>query len=70
MHTFLSPIEKPQGLMMKLPYYFIRRQSGKSALSTNANPSSTAAMAAWDVCGPNRRDDDVVVRVNRHPGSS
>jgi hypothetical protein len=35
MHTFLSPIEKPQGLMMKLAYYFIRRQFGKSALSTN-----------------------------------
>ena len=29
MHTFLSPIEKPQGLMMKLAYYFTRRQFGK-----------------------------------------
>jgi alkylhydroperoxidase family enzyme len=27
--TFLSPIEKPQGLMMKLAYYFTRRQFGK-----------------------------------------
>ena len=27
--TFLSPIEKPQGLIMKLAYYFTRRQFGK-----------------------------------------
>jgi alkylhydroperoxidase family enzyme len=27
--TFLPPIEKPQGLMMKLAYYFARRQFGK-----------------------------------------
>jgi len=27
--TFLAPIEKPQGLMMKLAYYFTRRQFGK-----------------------------------------
>ena len=29
MDTFLSPIEKPQSLMMKLAYYFTRRQFGK-----------------------------------------
>ena len=29
MDTFLSPIEGPQGLMMKLAYYFSRRQFGK-----------------------------------------
>ena len=29
MDTFLSPIEKPKGLMMKLAYYFARRQFGK-----------------------------------------
>jgi alkylhydroperoxidase family enzyme len=29
MNTFLSPIEKPQALMMKLAYYFTRRQFGK-----------------------------------------
>jgi alkylhydroperoxidase family enzyme len=29
MDTFLSPIEKPQGLIMKLAYYFTRRQFGK-----------------------------------------
>lgn len=29
MSTFLEPIEKPQGLMMKLAYYFTRRQFGK-----------------------------------------
>lgn len=29
MDTFLPPIEKPKGLMMKLPYYFTRRQFGK-----------------------------------------
>jgi alkylhydroperoxidase family enzyme len=27
--TFLPPIEKPNGLMMKLAYYFTRRQFGK-----------------------------------------
>src|SRR5215471_19719943 len=27
--TFLSPIERPQGLMMKLAYFFTRRQFGK-----------------------------------------
>jgi alkylhydroperoxidase family enzyme len=27
--TFLSPIEKPQSLIMKLAYYFTRRQFGK-----------------------------------------
>jgi hypothetical protein len=27
--TFLPPIEKPQGLMMKLAYYFTRRQFGR-----------------------------------------
>ncbi len=27
--TFLPPIEKPQGLMMRLAYYFTRRQFGK-----------------------------------------
>ena len=29
MDTFLPPIEKPSGLMMKLAYYFTRRQFGK-----------------------------------------
>src|SRR5215831_19091823 len=29
MDTFLPPIETPQGLMMKLAYYFTRRQFGK-----------------------------------------
>jgi alkylhydroperoxidase family enzyme len=29
MKTFLSPIEKPQGLIKKLAYYFTRRQFGK-----------------------------------------
>ena len=29
MDTFLPPIEQPQGLMMKLAYYFTRRQFGK-----------------------------------------
>jgi alkylhydroperoxidase family enzyme len=29
MDTFLSPIEKPAGLMLKLAYYFTRRQFGK-----------------------------------------
>jgi alkylhydroperoxidase family enzyme len=28
-HTFLPPIEKPQGLTKKLAYYFTRRQFGK-----------------------------------------
>src|SRR5215471_117950 len=27
--TFLAPIEKPRGVMMKLAYYFTRRQFGK-----------------------------------------
>jgi hypothetical protein len=29
MDTFLPPIEKPQGLIMKLAYHFTRRQFGK-----------------------------------------
>ncbi len=29
MDTFLPPIEKPKGLMMKLAYYFTRKQFGK-----------------------------------------
>src|SRR4029450_8329457 len=29
MNTFLAPIEKPEGLIMKLAYYFTRRQFGK-----------------------------------------
>src|SRR4030095_2128850 len=29
MHTFLPPVEKPQGLIMKLAYYFTRRQFSK-----------------------------------------
>src|SRR5258706_10273706 len=29
MDTFLAPIEKPQGLIMKVAYYFTRRQFGK-----------------------------------------
>lgn len=29
METFLAPIEKPQGLIMKLAYYFTRREFGK-----------------------------------------
>lgn len=29
MDTFLQPIEKPQGLMMKLAYFFTRKQFGK-----------------------------------------
>ncbi len=29
METFLSPIEKPNGIMMKLAYFFVRRQFGK-----------------------------------------
>ena len=29
MDTFLAPIETPKGLIMKLVYYFTRRQFGK-----------------------------------------
>jgi hypothetical protein len=29
MNTFLAPIEKPVGLIMKLAYYFTRREFGK-----------------------------------------
>src|SRR6266404_9524112 len=29
METFLPPIEKPKGLIMKLAYYFTRREFGK-----------------------------------------
>jgi len=29
MNTFLPPIEHPHGLMMKLAYYFTRKQFGK-----------------------------------------
>ena len=29
MNTFLPPIEKPGGLIIKLAYYFTRRQFGK-----------------------------------------
>ena len=29
METFLEPIEKPHGIMMKLAYYFVKRQFGK-----------------------------------------
>lgn len=29
MSTFLAPVENPKGLMMKLAYYFTRRQFGK-----------------------------------------
>src|SRR5580693_1920293 len=29
MDTFLPPIEKPSGLMMKIVYYFTRREFGK-----------------------------------------
>src|SRR5579863_8539309 len=29
MDTFLAPIEHPQGLMMKLAYFFTRRRFGK-----------------------------------------
>jgi alkylhydroperoxidase family enzyme len=29
MNTYLPPIEKPKGLLMKLAYYFTRRQFGK-----------------------------------------
>ncbi len=29
METYLSPIEEPKGLMMKLAYYFTRKQFGK-----------------------------------------
>jgi hypothetical protein len=29
MHTYLAPIEKPSEFMMKLAYYFTRRQFGK-----------------------------------------
>jgi len=29
MGTFLPPIEKPKGLIMKLAFYFIHRQFGK-----------------------------------------
>jgi alkylhydroperoxidase family enzyme len=29
MNAFLSPIEKPRGLMLKLAYYFTRKQFGK-----------------------------------------
>jgi hypothetical protein len=29
MDTFLAPIEKPEGLLLKLAYFFTRRQFGK-----------------------------------------
>jgi alkylhydroperoxidase family enzyme len=37
MDTFLSPIDKPQGLMMKLAYFFIRRQFGKVITPTRVH---------------------------------
>ena len=29
METFLAPIEKPRGIMLRLAYYFVKRQFGK-----------------------------------------
>ena len=29
METFLAPIEKPHGIMMRLAYFFVKRQFGK-----------------------------------------
>jgi hypothetical protein len=39
MDTFLAPIEKPNGLMMKLAYYFTRRQFGKVLTSLKVHSS-------------------------------
>ncbi len=41
--TFLPPIEKPQGLMMKLAYYFTRRQFGKLITPLKVHPARLAS---------------------------
>jgi len=39
MDTFLTPIEKPKGLIMKLVYYFTRKQFGKVLKPLSAFPA-------------------------------
>ena len=45
MNTFLPPIEKPDGLMKKLAYYFTRKQFGK--VSTPVKVHSARLPAAF-----------------------
>ena len=41
--TFLPPVEKPQSLIMKVAYYFTRRQFGKVLTPLKVH----SAVAAW-----------------------
>jgi alkylhydroperoxidase family enzyme len=43
MNTFLPPIEKPQGLLLKLAYYFTRRQFGKVLTSLKVHSARLPA---------------------------
>jgi hypothetical protein len=43
MNTFLSPIEKPQGLIMKLAYAMTRRQFGKVLTPLKVHSARVAA---------------------------
>ena len=44
MDTYLAPIEKPSGFMMKLAYCFARRQFWQGA---NTSESALCAVAVW-----------------------
>jgi alkylhydroperoxidase family enzyme len=69
MDTFLPPIEKPKGLMMKLAYYFTRRQFGKEHYRTSAL-FTDAERAALDYVTELTKDkkisQDTFARVSRY----
>ena len=52
MATYLPPIEKPQGLFMKLVYFFTRRQFGKvmTPLTVFSARMPTAFMTFYGKC--------------------
>jgi hypothetical protein len=64
MDTFLSPIEKPRGLIMKLAYYFTRRQFGKVLTPLKVHSArlpaafgTGLAVASWALRPSTRRLD-------------
>ena len=47
METFLPPIEKPDGLVMKLVYYFTRRQFGKVLTPLKVHSARLPSSFGW-----------------------
>jgi hypothetical protein len=66
MDTFLPPIEKPNGLMMKLAYYFTRRQFGKVLTPLKVHSARAALDYVTELTKDKTVNPDTFARMSRY----